>query len=161
MSGKWARGCLRECVGTFLQPAHWSVLVLILSCSVVSESLQPHGLYPARLLCPWELWSKNIGAGCHFLFQGILLTQGSYLRLLHWQAGSLPLEPPGKPMSPLEYHGTLLYDFSKGGIPSALGAGKKWETQKSPWPCRYFKWNSLRSIIFILHARSLVAYCTF
>ena len=32
--------------------------------------------------------------GCHFLFAGILPTQGSnlsLLRLLHWQAGSLPL----------------------------------------------------------------------
>ena len=98
MSGKWAGGCLRECVGTFLQPAHWSVLVLILSCSVVSESLQPHGLYPARLLCTWELWSKNIGAGCHFLFQGISLTHGSNPRLLHlphWRADSLPLSHQG------------------------------------------------------------------
>ena len=25
------------------------------SCSVVSDFLQPHGLYPARLLCPWIL----------------------------------------------------------------------------------------------------------
>ena len=36
----------------------------------------------------------------HFLLQGIFPTQGSkrcLLRLLHWQAGSLPLVPPGKP----------------------------------------------------------------
>ena len=35
---------------------------------------------------------------CHFLLQGIFLTQGSNLHLLyllHWQAGSLPLEPSG------------------------------------------------------------------
>ena len=31
---------------------------------------------------------KNTGVGCHFLLQGILLTQGL---TLHWQAGSLPL----------------------------------------------------------------------
>ena len=39
--------------------------------------------------------------GCHILLQGILLTQGSnpgFLHLLHWQAGSLPLAPLGKPM---------------------------------------------------------------
>ena len=38
--------------------------------------------------------------GCHFLLQGIFLTRGSnlhLLRLLHWQAGSLPLVPPGPP----------------------------------------------------------------
>ena len=43
---------------------------------------------------------KNTGVGCHFLLQGIFLTQGSNPRLLcllHWQMGSLPLVPPGKP----------------------------------------------------------------
>ena len=41
---------------------------------------------------------KNTGVGCHFLFQGIFLTQGSNLSLLHWQADSLPLVPLGKTM---------------------------------------------------------------
>ena len=39
--------------------------------------------------------------GCHFLLGGIFLTQGSNLCLLcflHWQVGSLPLAPPGKPI---------------------------------------------------------------
>ena len=43
-----------------------------------------------------EYWSC-----CHFLPQGIFLTQGSNLHLfylLHWQADSLPLAPPGKPL---------------------------------------------------------------
>ena len=31
----------------------------------------PHGLQPARLLCPWDYPSKNTGLGCHFLLQGI------------------------------------------------------------------------------------------
>ena len=42
-----------------------------------------------------EYWS-----GCHFLLQGIFQTQGSnphLLHLLHWQGGSLPVAPPGKP----------------------------------------------------------------
>jgi len=30
----------------------------------------PHGLYPARLLCPWNSPGKNTGVGCHSLFQG-------------------------------------------------------------------------------------------
>ena len=40
---------------------------------------------------------KNTGVGCHFLLQGIFLTQGSSLRLLSllgWQAGSLPPASP-------------------------------------------------------------------
>ena len=36
----------------------------------VSNSLQPHSLYPARLLFPWNFIGKNTGAGCHFLYQG-------------------------------------------------------------------------------------------
>ena len=54
---------------------------------------------PARLLCPWDSPGKNTGVGCHFLLQGIFLTQGPNLHLLcllHWQAGSLSLAPPGK-----------------------------------------------------------------
>ena len=35
------------------------------SRSVVSDSLQPHGLQPTRLLCP----GKNTGVGCHLLLQ--------------------------------------------------------------------------------------------
>ena len=34
--------------------------------------------------------------GCHALLQGIFLNQWSNLNLLHWQANSLPLAPPGK-----------------------------------------------------------------
>ena len=30
-----------------------------------------------RLLCPWDSPGKNTGMGCHFLLQGIFLTQGS------------------------------------------------------------------------------------
>ena len=43
---------------------------------------------------------KNTRGVCHALLQGIFLMQGSNLSLLwllHWQAGSLPLVPSGKP----------------------------------------------------------------
>ena len=36
---------------------------------------------------------KNTGVGCHFLLQGIFLTQGLNPQLLHWQADSTT-EPP-------------------------------------------------------------------
>ena len=32
--------------------------------------LRLHGLYPARLLCPWDFPGKNNGVGCCFLLQG-------------------------------------------------------------------------------------------
>ena len=35
------------------------------SCSVMSDSLQPHGLQPAKLLCPWNFPGKNTGMGRH------------------------------------------------------------------------------------------------
>ena len=46
---------------------------------------------------PWGSPGKNTAVGCHFLLQGIFLTQGSnphLLSLLLWQ-GSSPLAPPG------------------------------------------------------------------
>ena len=46
-------------------------------------TLQPHGLSPIRLLCPWDFPGKNTGVGCHFLLLGIFLTQGSNPSLLH------------------------------------------------------------------------------
>ena len=64
------------------------------ACSVMSDSLHPHGLQFTRLLCPWNFPGRNTGVGCHCLLQGIFLPQGSTLRLcclLHWQAGSLPM----------------------------------------------------------------------
>ena len=47
------------------------------SCSVVSDSLRPHELGPTTPLSPWNSPGKNTGMGCHFLLQGIFLTQGS------------------------------------------------------------------------------------
>ena len=44
-------------------------------------------------------FSRQYWSGCHFLLHGNFSTQGSNLRLLlllHWQAGSLTLKPPGK-----------------------------------------------------------------
>ena len=52
------------------------------------------------LLCSRDSPSKNTGVGCCAFLQGLFLTQGwnlSLLYLQHWQAGSLPLAPPGKP----------------------------------------------------------------
>ena len=46
----------------------------VLRCSVMSDSLRPHGLQPARLLCPWDSPGKNTGVGGHALLQGIFPT---------------------------------------------------------------------------------------
>ena len=70
----------------------------VLSHSLTSNSLQPHGLYLARLLCPWDFPGKNPAVDCHFLFQGIFSTQELSLGLLHWQADSLSLSHHGNPI---------------------------------------------------------------
>ena len=54
-----------------------------LSCSVISNSLRPHGLQSAIVLYPWDFPGKNTEVGCHFLLQGIFPTQGSNLSLPH------------------------------------------------------------------------------
>ena len=51
---------------------------------------------------PQSMGFLNIGVGCHAHLHLIFLTQrlnSCLLRLLHWQAGSLPLVTPGKPIS--------------------------------------------------------------
>ena len=51
--------------------------VYALSRSVTSDSLQPHERQPIRLLYPWDFPDKHNAVGCHFLLQGIFLTQRS------------------------------------------------------------------------------------
>ena len=75
-----AKGLLWRLILMVFRPA---VYIPILMCSVVSCSLPPFGLSPARLLCTWGFSGKNTGVGCHFLFQGIFLTQGWNQHLLH------------------------------------------------------------------------------
>ena len=53
----------------------------VLSRSVLSDSLRPHGLQTDRLLCVWGSPGKNAGMGYHSLLQGIFPTQGSTLSL--------------------------------------------------------------------------------
>ena len=71
--------------------------VCMLSRSVVSDSLQPHGLQLARLLCPWDYPGKSTGVGRNFLLQVIFphreRTQGSPAL----QADSLPLSHQESP----------------------------------------------------------------
>ena len=43
----------------------------------MSDSLQPHGLQPAKLLCSWDSPGKNTRVGCHSIIQGMFPTQRS------------------------------------------------------------------------------------
>ena len=70
-----------------------SVMLVAQSCPSLCH---PQGLQHTRLLHLWDFQVKNPGVGCHSLLQGIFLTQGSTLSLLHWEADCLLCEPRGK-----------------------------------------------------------------
>ena len=88
---KWKKNVLTVCTS-------WTYCVCVLShFSHVQLLCNPMDCS----LCPWDFPGKNTGVGCHYLLQGIFPTQGfkpHLLSLLHWQADSLPSEPPGKSM---------------------------------------------------------------
>ena len=44
--------------------------------SVLSDYLQPCGLEPTRLLCPWDSPGQDTGVGCHSVLQEIFPAQG-------------------------------------------------------------------------------------
>ena len=68
---------------------------------VVSNSQQPHGLQPTRLLHPWDFPGKSTGVGCHCLLwkldytalNGMLLLYHNLLNVTHvWWDLSLNLK---------------------------------------------------------------------
>ena len=88
-------GVIRFNVVTRVEPLWWDC-VCVYAHSLMPSSLQPRGLQPARLLCPWDSPGKNTGVGSLSLLQGIFPTQGlSPLSLLPWQVDSLPLNHQG------------------------------------------------------------------
>ena len=75
------------------------------SCSVVSNSLQPHGLYS-----PWNSPGQNTGVGSFSLLQGIFPTPGSNPGLPHCRQILYYLNHTGSPRI-LEW---VAYPFSRG-----------------------------------------------
>ena len=78
---------------------YWASCGCVLSCSVMSDPLANPGT-PAKLLCSWDSPGKNTGVDCHFLCQGIFLTQRSKSPmspcigrkiLYHWATWGSPL----------------------------------------------------------------------
>ena len=69
----------------------------VLVTQFVSNSLQPHGLGPTRLLCAWDFQGKNTGVRCCFLLQEIFLTQGLNQGLLHCRQILYHLSHQGSP----------------------------------------------------------------
>ena len=95
-------------------PNFWKVV-----CVLVAQlclTLQLHGLWPARFLCPWNSLGQNTGVGCHSLFQGIFLTQGLNPGLPHCRQILYLLSHHGNPemlLSPSKQIFNLLHDSSR------------------------------------------------
>ena len=87
---------------------------------VMSKSQQSYGLESARLLHPQDSPGKNTRVGCHFLLQGIFLTQGSNLGLT---TEPLQSEPPGmhhvkgNAQTFLRRLVTLAFSFTQSNLP--------------------------------------------
>ena len=78
------------------------------SCSVVSDSLRPHGLYS-----PWNSPGQNTGMGSLYPLQGIFPTQGSNPGLPHCRWILYQLSHKGSPRI-LEW---VAYPFSRSSRP--------------------------------------------
>ena len=97
--------------------------------SVVSDSLGPHWLQPARLLCPWDSPGKNTRVGCHSLSRGSSWPRDQTdVSCLSSTAGRFfTSEPPGKPLNtPKVIHRALLEseETPGGSLEEILGRGK-------------------------------------
>ena len=97
--------CLRWKLSKFLASMASYATFTCLSCyallshSVVSNSLWPHGLQPTRLLCPWGFSRQEYWSGLPFLPPGDLPNPGiepAFPVSPALQEDSLPAEPLGK-----------------------------------------------------------------
>ena len=82
----------------------------MLSGSVTSYSLRPHGLQLTRLLCPWTSPGKSIRMGCHALLQGIFPTLISNPGLPHYRWILYHLSHQGGFVNLLDAHLLVLTD---------------------------------------------------
>ena len=101
------------------------------SCSVVTDSLLPHGLYRPR-----NSPGQNTGVGCHSLLQGIFPIQGLNTGLSHCRH-SLAAEPQGKPkntgMGSLSSHIGSSQPRNWTGSPALQADSLPTELSGKPW----------------------------
>ena len=84
---------------SFHGPAHTWPSIVGPCCCLVAKSyltlLGPHGLLPARLLCPWGFEGKNTRVGCLFLLQENLPDRGIRPTSPALASGFFSTEPQG------------------------------------------------------------------
>ena len=85
------------------------VCVLFAQSCLCPTPRDPHGLYPVKLLCPWDFPGKNAGVSYHAFLQVIFQTQGIEPMSPALQADSLPSKPPKCCLSSQKYRNYITY----------------------------------------------------
>ena len=88
----------------------------------MSDSSQPHGLQPTRLLRPWDFPGKSTGVGCHCLLrhdiaQVKVLIQPSWINL---NLTSQSPEPPPDKDRQKQFRGRSITPFLKSFLATAI-----------------------------------------
>ena len=125
----------------------------------MSDSLQPHGLQPARLLCPWNIPGKNTRMSSCSLLQGIFQTQGLNPGLLHWgwilyglshkefSQGKALGKPKNTGVGSLSLlQGIFLTQKSNQGLLLCRQFFISWATWEAEW--MYLHWHSIHFTCF-------------
>ena len=76
------------------------IFISVCVCLVIKSCLtfyNPTDCSPPGSSIPWGFQGKNTGVGFQLFLQGIFLSQGSNLSLLHWQVNPSPLSHLGSP----------------------------------------------------------------
>ena len=94
--------------------SHYHLTTLCVCARLLSPFLLPVTPWTVAHQAPlsMDFSGKNSWVGCHFLIQGIFLTQRSNLRLFCLLRGQADwsVVPPGKPQTTLHTH-TMLYTY--------------------------------------------------
>ena len=132
-------------------------MVKVLIANLCPTLLQPYGLYPSRLLCPWNSPGKNTVVGSHFLLQGLFPTQGSnpcLLYLLHCRRILCHQGSPVVKTLPPNARGMSSLPGWAAKVPHALRPENQNMKQK-----QYCKWSILKIVLlkicFVLKRRGM------
>ena len=87
----------------YLHVCFTCVSICMYAHAQLCRTLWPHGLWPARLFCPWNFPGNNTGVGCHFLLQEIFLSRDRTWSPVSPASASrfFTTAPPRKPINQL------------------------------------------------------------
>ena len=92
---RWSSACLLT-YNPWLVTLSQLLLLLLLSCFSVSNSVRPQRWQPTRLHRPWDSPDKNTGVDCHFLLQGMKVkSESEVAQSCPTPSNPLDCSPPG------------------------------------------------------------------